>query len=244
MSILTSAGRPGGLGSQLATVGILECGAPPDALVPRFGTYGAMVKRLLGPDRDTVTFDVTSGELPASATECRGYVLTGSPAGVYEDLPWIAGLIRFLQQARGRTRLVGLCFGHQAMARAFGADVIKSPKGWSIGLHGYEVRERAPWMDDAAKIRLPASHQDQVVTCPPRARVTAASAFTPNAGLDYGDAISFQFHPEFSPEFGRALIEARRDRYGALADPALDSYGQPNDCARVGQWIRRFLDAP
>src|SRR3954471_19756765 len=103
MSTLASADRPGGLGSQLATVGILECGAPPDALVSRFGTYGAMVKRLLGPDRDTVTFDVTRGELPASATEHRGYVLTGSPAGVYENVPWIPGLIRFLQQARGRS---------------------------------------------------------------------------------------------------------------------------------------------
>src|SRR3954453_1905044 len=228
MSTLASADRPGNVGSRLTTVGILECGAPPDALVSRFGTYGAMVKRLLGPDRDTVTFDVTRGELPPSPTGCRGYVLTGSPAGVYENLPWIPGLIRFLQQARGRTRLVGLCFGHQAMAKAFGADVIKSPKDWGIGLHGYDVRERAPWMDDTAHVRLPASHQDQVVTCPPHARVTAASAFTPYAGLDYGDAISFQFHPEFSTEFGRALIEARRDCYGALARPALASYGQPD----------------
>src|SRR5215204_5606101 len=104
MSILTPADRPGGVGSRLTTVGILECGAPPDALVPRFGTYGAMVKRLLGSDRDIVTFDVTRGELPASAADCRGYVLTGSPAGVYEDLPWIPGLIRFLQQAGGQTK--------------------------------------------------------------------------------------------------------------------------------------------
>jgi len=82
------------------------------------------------------------------------------------------------------------------------------------------------------------------VTCPPGARVTAASAFTPYAGLDYGDAISFQFHPEFGVDYATALIEARRNRYGALADSAIASYGQPNDCARVGQWISRFLDAP
>ena len=226
------------------TVGILQCGDPPEALRPAHGSYGAMIQRLLGPERATRIYDVARGEVPSGATVCEAYLLTGSPAGVYEDLPWIAGLTGFLQQARGRAKLVGICFGHQAMAQAFGGQVIKWPKGWSIGLHRYGVRHRAPWMDDAAHVDVPASHQDQVVTCPPGARVTAASAFTPYAGLDYGDAISFQFHPEFGAAFGTALIEARRDRYGALADAAIASYTQPDDCARVGQWIGRFLDMP
>ena len=75
------------------------------------------------------------------------------------------------------------------MAQAFGGSVVKWPKGWSIGLHGYGVQHRAPWMDDVARVDVPTSHQDQVVACPPGARVTAASMFTPYAGLDYGDAI-------------------------------------------------------
>lgn len=226
------------------TVGILECGAPPAALLSRHGTYGAMVRRLLGPGREAVTFDVAGGVLPASPAACGAYVLTGSPAGVYDDLPWIAELIRFLWQARGHAKLVGICFGHQAMAEAFGGAVLKSPKGWGVGLQRYDVRHRAPWMDDAAQLHVPASHQDQVVACPPGARVIAANAFTPYAGLDYGDAISFQFHPEFSPAFGTALIEATRDRYGALTGPAIASYGHPDDCARVGSWISRFLYTP
>lgn len=182
--------------------------------------------------------------MPASATAHGAYLLTGSPAGVYEDLPWIAGLTGFLRQARGRTKLVGICFGHQAIAQAFGGSVVKSPSGWGIGLQRYEVKHRAPWMDGAAHVDAPASHQDQVVATPPGSRLVLANLFTPNAGLDYGDAISFQFHPEFDAAFGTALIEARRDRYGALAEPAIASYSQPNDCARVGQWIGRFLDAP
>ena len=119
----------------------------------------------------------------------------------------------------------------------------KSPNGWGIGLQRYEVTHRAPWMDGDAPVHVPASHQDQVVASPPGARVVAANAFTPYAGLDYGDAISFQFHPEFAADFGTALIKTRRDRYGPLADPAIASYGQPDDCTRVGQWIGRFLDA-
>ena len=224
-------------------IGILQCGDAPAELRAQFGPYGAMVQRLLGPGRQAAILDVTAGALPASPLEHEAYVLTGSPAGVYEDLPWIAGLIGFLQAARGQARLVGICFGHQAMAQAFGGRVVQSPDGWGIGLHRYQVRHRAAWMDDVPHVDVPASHQDQVVACPPGARVTASSAFTPYAGLDYGDAISFQFHPEFGAAFGTALIELRRDSYGALADPAIASYAQPDDCARVGRWIGRFLDA-
>ena len=224
-------------------IGILECGVPPPALLPQHGSYGAMMQRLLGPGRDTAIYDVQAGALPDGARACDAYVLTGSSAGVYDDLAWIPGLIGFLRQARGQAKLVGICFGHQAMAQAFGGNVIKSPAGWGIGLHRYDVRHRAAWMDDAAHVDVPASHQDQVVVPPHGAVVTLASTFAPFAGLDYGDGISFQFHPEFGASFGTALLEARRDRYGALTDPAIASYGKPNDCARVGQWIGRFLDA-
>ncbi len=224
------------------TVGILQCGAPPESLRPH-GSYGAMVQRLLGPGRDATVYDAASGALPASPAACDAFVLTGSPAGVYEDLPWIAGLIGFLREAKGRAKLVGICFGHQAMAEAFGGRVVKSPHGWGLGLHRYDVRHRAPWMDDAAHVHVSASHQDQVAALPPGARVTLASAFTPYAGLDYGDAISFQFHPEFDPGFATALIEAERDDYGPLADPAIASYCRPDDSSRVARWIGRFLDA-
>jgi hypothetical protein len=63
--------------------------------------------------------------------------------------------------------------------------------------------------------------------------------------LAYEDqpAISFQCHPEFDPDFARALIESRRDR---LPDPdaALRSLDGPDDRARLAGWIRTFLAQP
>jgi GMP synthase-like glutamine amidotransferase len=222
-------------------IGILECGVPPGAVAARHGSYADAVRAMLG--REATVFAALHGELPAGPSACDAYVITGSPAGVMDDLPWIDPLLGFLRAARGRARLVGLCFGHQAMAAAFGGRVEKAAQGWGLGLHAYDVTHRAPWMDEAATIRAPAFHQDQVVEAPPGARVTLASAFTPLAGLDYGDAVSFQFHPEFTVPYARALTEALRPRLGDLTDPALASYAAPDDVARVQGWIARFLDA-
>jgi GMP synthase-like glutamine amidotransferase len=223
-------------------VGILETGAPPDPLVPRFGAYPAMISTMLGPRFETATYDVAAGRLPDTPDRHDAWLITGSPAGVYEDHAWIPPLEAFLREAKGKAKLVGLCFGHQIMAQAFGGRVEKSERGWGIGLQSYDVADRALWMDEAARFAIPVSHQDQVVVQPPGSRVLAANAFSPFGLLAYDDqpAISFQGHPEWEPDFARALIEFRRDRLPGV-DEALASLDRPNDRARVGEWIRRFL---
>jgi len=233
------------LSSQTMKLGILETGIPPADLLPRFGDYPAMFSALLGPDIETRTYKALAGELPQAVDECDAYLITGSATGVYDDQPWIAPLAEFLRAAKGKVPLVGICFGHQLMAEAFGGEVIKSPKGWGIGLQRYQVARHEPWMDEVEEIAIPASHQDQVVRLPPGASVCLASEFAPYAGLTYDAdrAISFQGHPEFDPGYGTALAQSRRGtRYTeAEADTAIASLTQPNDRQRVAGWIRSFL---
>jgi GMP synthase-like glutamine amidotransferase len=230
----------------LTRVGVLETGEPPGDLAERFGDYPSMFARRLGETAfDFVRFDVRAGRLPAAADDCAAYIVTGSPAGVYDPYPWIGALRGFLVAAKGRAALVGVCFGHQIMAEAFGGTVVKSPKGWGLGLHGYAVRRPSGWMEPVPDFAVPASHQDQVVVPPPSAQVAAGSDFTPNGMLIYDDqpAISIQLHPEFEPGFAKALIETRRGAVfpEAQADRAMASLDAPNDCARVGGWIADFL---
>ncbi|HVM23003.1 MAG TPA: type 1 glutamine amidotransferase [Sphingomicrobium sp.] len=220
-------------------IAILETGHPPAGLEQQFGSYPAMLTGLLGPGFQTESFDVQAGQLPKPG-EHDAYLITGSPAGVYDPLPWIAPLLEFIRSA-GNSKMVGICFGHQAMAQALGGTVEKSDKGWGAGLHRYRIVRHEPWMDGSKAIRVPASHQDQVVVQPPGTSVVAASDFTPYAALAWTDrpAISFQFHPEFSPDFAKALIERRRDNVPDAA--AIASLDAPNDNALVGGWIRNFL---
>ena len=225
------------------TIGILETGRPPKTLRAQWGSYDDMIRTMLGRERDYRSYDVQAGQLPAGLAECSAYVITGSAAGVNDDLPWIPPFLDFLRQVRGRAKLIGICFGHQAMAKAFGGEVEKSPKGWGVGMHRYEIVEPPPGMREPLAFAIPAFHQDQVVTLPPGARVLAASEFTPFASIGYDDdTVSVQGHPEFTPAFSAALIEAQRALYGPLAGPALLSLLQPEDGGRAAEWLRHFID--
>lgn len=228
----------------MTRIAILETGHPPEALKDLFDDYPARFRALLGEGVPTTRFDVQGGHLPEDPSAFQGAIVTGSAAGVYDDLPWIPQLVEWLRAARGQTRLLGICFGHQVMAHAFGGEVEKSHRGWGVGLHRYDVTAHEPWMHPRARtISIPVSHQDQVVAISPDARLIAGSAFTPYAGLAWGDdAVSFQCHPEFQPEYAAALVESRRGRIPeAVADEAIDSLKRPNDRAVLTAWIRAFL---
>ena len=222
-------------------IAVLETGVPPDPLADEYGSYVDMFADLLGPGFELETFDVQHGQWPDPAAH-GAYLVTGSPAGVYEPLPWIPRLLEFIRTAKD-AKMIGVCFGHQAMAQALGGEVIKSPKGWGAGLQHYQVIHPQPWTNGEREVAIPASHQDQVVAQPPNSIVVAASDFTPFAALAWTDrpAISFQFHPEFSVGYAKALIEKRHDRVND-PDQAIASLDAPNDNQRVGGWMRNFLN--
>jgi len=93
-----------------------------------------MFESLLG-DRVTLRhYLLVDGEFPESATECDGWITTGSSKSVYDDIPWIqrfAGLTREIVAAG--VPLFGVCFGHQMIALALGGKVENAAAGWGSG---------------------------------------------------------------------------------------------------------------
>jgi GMP synthase-like glutamine amidotransferase len=194
------------------------------------------------------------GELPpVDDAHMKGVVITGSPSGVYESDPWIQDLIYWLRALDRDIPTVGICFGHQIMAQAWGGHVEKSANGWGVGLHEYRIEAQDLWHKllgkpggDAA-IRVAVTHQDQVVIKPDNAVRLAGSEFTPNAALYYTDrkALSFQCHPEFCESFASDLLISRRGVRidAALVDQAVETLKTPSSRNDVLGAISNFLAA-
>ena len=232
-------------------IGILEAGLIREELADRFDPYPVMFGSLLDRSGHQLKIDsvsVVRGEVPRSTDDCDGWLITGSRHGVYDNLDWMPALQDFIRDlARQQVPLVGICFGHQIIAQALGGQVVKSDKGWGVGLHQYQIDQSHDWMlDPAGQVGIYAFHQDQVVELPPNAQVFLSSEFCPFAGLTYGESImSVQGHPEFEEEYMTALL----DQYGGSVVPlevTLEARktmqdGLRADTSMLASWIAEFF---
>jgi GMP synthase-like glutamine amidotransferase len=220
---------------------IIETGRPPEPIAADFPRYPAMLETLLAPhisDLVCTTISLIDEEPLPPQDALEAVLITGSPVGVYDPVAWISPLKAWiLDNAQAKIPQVGICFGHQIIAEAFGGKVAKAPQGWGLGRHDYQ-------MTGGQCLSLAVSHQDQVLSAPACAQVLAHSEFTPFAALlyDHAPALSFQGHPEFCPSFADALIRSRRGtRFPEdLADRALESLKAPLDSAVVAAMIAQF----
>src|SRR5699024_6618568 len=154
-------------------IGILQCDSVPAELQPEFGDYPDMFRRLLtkaDPRLDFAVYDLVHEEMPADLNACDAWLFTGSKCGANDDSAWIrhAGeLVRSLHAQRRPT--VGICFGHQMIARTLGGRVERA-RDWGVGVHTTQLLRQRPWMQPARhELSLLVSHQDQVVELPPDA---------------------------------------------------------------------------
>jgi GMP synthase-like glutamine amidotransferase len=226
-------------------VGLLEC----DDVVGRFpeveGGYREMFAALL-PEFDFSFFPVHRNAFPENPGECDAWMCSGSKYSVYDKHEWLERLSGFLRNIRRAGKpFVGICFGHQMLAHALGGEVAKARQGWGAGVLPVEVLRQEPWMRpwrDA--VRIQHMHQDQVQRLPSEAVLLARSPHCEVAMFRVGATmLGIEGHPEFTVEYGAALIRAREPLIGKdRALKALDSLKEKSDGPSVGRWIERFLE--
>lgn len=233
-------------------LGVLECGPVAKSLVEKHGPYTDFFRRMLqgvNPETEMKGWRSYLGELPISPNEMDGWLISGSKFGAYEDHDWIPPLEEFLRDAlRLRVPMAGFCFGHQILAQAAGGTVVKSDKGWGLGVHEYVTNTETQSSPDLPKFSAIAIHQDQVVEKPANTTVIASSDFCEFAGLAYGDpddpfAITVQPHPEFDMRFTKELISERSGTVFPkdVSDVALASLETDVHNSELANWIYEFF---
>lgn len=183
---------------------------------PKDGEKFSALVQELRPDWSTEVFSVKDGIFPQDIGRFDGVMITGSPASVQDEAPWVVRLFELIREiANKQLPLFGACFGHQAIAVALGGAVGRNPEGWVHGLAEVVATRDLPWTAQPEKIGLYASHIEQVTVLPEGCEIVAQGPGCPVSGFIKGGHIfTTQYHPEMSDEFIAALVEECLDYVG------------------------------
>lgn len=193
------------------------------------------LRRYLSPHGVVHVRRAPEGDLPLRIDQFSHVVLSGSRASCLSKEGWVDDLLGFLRQvAERRIPTLGVCFGHQMIARAFGglAAVRQSPTpefGW------VKILNAVHGTDDPILGALPptfhsfASHFEEVAQLPDGFEVTASNDRCGIQGMRHKDLplYGIQFHPERNVAEGD---ETFRCRIGKAPAGSIFNKGKGDAC--------------
>lgn len=174
-----------------------------------------------GPQRD----------FPGDVSAYTHLLLTGSKTSCSDRSGWVEREMELARRmAEAGKPVLGVCFGHQILARAFGGPACvraaaKPELGWC------EVRRNAEGPRRDILSGLPGrfytfqSHREEVARLPERFVATATSERCAIQAFRHErlPVFGIQFHPEKNLEQGQASIESRR---GTIPEDCIFNHGR------------------
>ena len=194
---------------------ILQAGSINKDLILDYPSYDKMFSSFFSEKIqfwDVDVYNIYENFFPENLTYYNAFLITGSANGVYENHSWIKNLFEVIKKiVHFKIPLLGICFGHQAIAQALGGHVIKYSKGWGIGIKEITTTKYKSVLGNFKKLNLIFFHQDQVVKLPKNAELLASNSFCTMASFSIDNSVlTLQAHPEFNKDFSLKLLEARK----------------------------------
>jgi GMP synthase (glutamine-hydrolysing) len=197
---------------------IIKAGTTFEDIVAKYGDFEDWILKYID-DVATQVIDVQNGEELPSFETCSGVIITGSHAMVTQEHSWSMKIEEFVKELiRFETPLLGICYGHQLMAKSLGAKVDYHPHGMELGTVGISVLKESK--NDAIFKHLPTDfdvhvvHAQSALTLPLNAVLLASNKFEKNHAFRVGtNAWGVQFHPEYDANIMKAYInEVAKDK--------------------------------
>lgn len=212
----------------MPTVLIVKTGTALPAMLDQLGDFHHWFERSMdgtAPDFAYKVVEVFNYEALPDPMEVDGIIITGSPLMLTDREGWMLQLAEWTRgAAHTEVPLLGVCFGHQALAFALGGEVADNPNGREIGTITVDMQPEAH--EDPLFCVLPprfqiqATHVQSVTRLPEGAVRMGGNAMDPHHAFTYGPANwGVQFHPEFSRD---SLLYYVRERRSILLDEGLD----------------------
>lgn len=195
---------------------IIQTGRAIAPVRARLGDFPHWFRVAMGlPRRAIEVRDVQYGDPLPDPGSVTSALITGSGAMVSDREEWSEATVEWIRAVHAAgVPLLGVCYGHQLIAHAFGGRVDYHPAGREMGTH--DIEKLPAGQDDPLFHNAPAhfaaqlTHRQSVIEVPADAIVLARSAHDACQAFRIGSSTwGLQFHPEFSTAAMRAYIAAR-----------------------------------
>ncbi|QBY03267.1 GMP synthase [Thalassotalea sp. HSM 43] len=229
-------------------IALLLCDHVKPELVHVSGDYPEMFQAMFAkhaPEVRLTVFDIQAGQYPQDIDQFDAFLSSGSASSVYEQHDWILEFTLFVRQLfAAEKKFIGICFGHQMIAHALGADVELSEKGWGVGIKKSRVVNKKPWMTPESRdFSMLLSHRDQVLSLPPNGELLACNEHCEISMFQIGkNFLGLQGHPEFTRQYAKALMQFRKNIIPLdIRQRASNTFEQSLDTQVIVSWMLRFV---
>lgn len=196
--------------TRTVSIALLVADTPPPSVVDKRGRYpqiyNAWLQKSLASiprhgwmdkiEVELTPFDVVNeGKYPDEGMLRDGIfdaiMVTGSASSAYLDLPWANRLAEYIANVKENhplVRIIGICYGHQIVARALRAHVELNEKGgWEVGSYECDLteegREMLGYGEEEAVLRIQECHRDHVTEVPRGCELLASTSKSPIQGF-------------------------------------------------------------
>ena len=192
---------------------IVKAGKTFPDLIEKYGDFEDWIAKGLGRlENEIQVVNAVSGpELPGP-DQIKGAVISGSHANVTQNTNWTLRLEVWTRNLiQNQVPLLGICYGHQIIAKAMGGVVDFHPVSLEIGTREVELLTGCDtdslFQGLPSRFKVHVFHSQSVIQLPSDALVLARNEFEPHQAFRIGkNAWGVQFHPEADAAATRGYI--------------------------------------
>lgn len=172
-----------------------------------------VIDRLDNKNLKIKVIDVQNGEPLPKSEECAGVILTGSHSMVTDEEPWSVKIEKWIPNLiEKEIPLLGICYGHQLLAKALKGKSDYHEKGLELGTVDIkltnEAKEDTLFKDLPSNFKAHTIHSQTAETLPKNSVRLAFNNHDKNHAFRVGSsAWGVQFHPEYNKNIMSSYIK-------------------------------------
>lgn len=200
----------------------IQTGEPVAEAKQEFGDFHQWFFKALNINKNQMdVYRVFEDMIFPTSMDYAGIIISGSPAMITENHSWSKKTKEWLKPyLKIKTPILGVCYGHQLLAKLLGGTVDWNPKGREIGQVSMQLTAESKndpllsqfYADKDSAIELFATHLQSVTYLPENVKILGQTNLDSNHCFCYDNHVwGFQFHPEFTANITKTFIQARSE---------------------------------